>query len=145
MFAFRLAFPCWILSMVFFHSVLIYAVAFSCLTGACHLAACCLFASIRNPTKLKIPFEDGALEFTWGWTFYLCVINGLWTSLLRTQKIVRHKFQILKIQLKLFVFCRTDLCDTWSGGVSCSPQISWSDWGHPWLWWTQRTWGILRQ
>ena len=36
-----------------------------------------IWASIRNFNELKIPFEDGVMEFSFGGAFYICLITGL--------------------------------------------------------------------
>lgn len=61
---------------------------------------------IRNPTELQIPFENGKLEFSWGWTFYLCLVNGKDFSRLRPESFsvaaVVDK-QVAKVNTKLLV------------------------------------------
>lgn len=71
------AFPLWVLSMVLFYMVLRYGGYFMMMTGGCLLLGNILYATIRNPNDLIIPFKDGKLEFHWGWCFWLCLINGL--------------------------------------------------------------------
>lgn len=36
-----------------------------------------IWATIRNYNELKIPFEDGIMEFSFGGAFYICLITGL--------------------------------------------------------------------
>ncbi|KAK2177112.1 hypothetical protein NP493_617g02058 [Ridgeia piscesae] len=72
----RTSFCCWILTLVLLGLMRRYGGYFSLLTGGCLLLAAIIYASIRNPTPLTIPFEDGALTFHWGWCFLLCLFNG---------------------------------------------------------------------
>lgn len=72
-----LAFPLWVLTMMLFYMVMFYGGLFSLFTGGSLLMANILYATIRNPNDLKIPFEDGFLIFSWGWSFWLCLVNGL--------------------------------------------------------------------
>ena len=39
-----------------------------------------IWATIRNYNELKIPFEDGIMEFSFGGAFYICLITGLYIS-----------------------------------------------------------------
>ena len=66
----------WVLTLVLFHMVLRYGGYFMVMTGGCLLLSNIIYASIRNPFDLVIPFEDGKLEFSWGWCFWLCMFNG---------------------------------------------------------------------
>lgn len=49
---------------------------FTVLTGALELLACLLWAVIRNPNPLIIPFEDGSVTTKYGIHFWLTLISG---------------------------------------------------------------------
>ena len=36
-----------------------------------------IWATIRNANELKIPFEDGIMEFSFGGAFYVTLITGV--------------------------------------------------------------------
>ncbi|XP_071793939.1 dual oxidase maturation factor 1-like isoform X1 [Asterias amurensis] len=73
------AFPLWILSMALSFMVLRYCGYFLMMTGGCLWLGNVLWASVRfGSTALVIPFnEDKKLTFTYGATFYLCLVAGL--------------------------------------------------------------------
>lgn len=61
----------------------LFAGKMQCMLAAGYLTGCfllqisnILYAEIRNPADLQIPFEDGVLTFHWGWCFYLCLVVG---------------------------------------------------------------------
>lgn len=71
------AFPCWFLANFLFMSVIRYGAYFTALTGALQLLACILWAVIRNPNPLIIPFEDGIITTKYGVNFWLTLIAGV--------------------------------------------------------------------
>jgi hypothetical protein len=71
------ALPLWLLSMILFKMVIRYGAYFSLLTGLSMLSSNAIWAGFQNPNPLVIPFEDGHLKFTWGWSFWLCVFTGM--------------------------------------------------------------------
>jgi len=75
-----LAFPLWILSLILFKMVLLYGGLFSILTGLSLICANLIYACVRNPNELVIPFTDEKqLDTHFGWSFWLCLFNGLLT------------------------------------------------------------------
>lgn len=72
-----LALPLWIISVCLYYMVLRYGAYFTIMTGGCMLLGNILWATIRNRNELVIPFEEGNLNFKWGWCFWLCLINGI--------------------------------------------------------------------
>ena len=73
----RLCFPLWLLTNILFFILLRYGAYFLTLTGLCMVTANILWATIRNYNELKIPFEDAVMEFTFGGSFYICLITGI--------------------------------------------------------------------
>ena len=73
---FRLAFPVWLIAMILMHVVIRYGGYMSILTSLCLFTANIIYACVRNPLELKVPFEDATLEFHWGWAFWLNIFNG---------------------------------------------------------------------
>lgn len=71
------AFPCWLLANFLFLSVIRYGAYFTVLTGVLELLACLLWAVIRNPNPLIIPFEDGSITTKYGIHFWLTLISGV--------------------------------------------------------------------
>lgn len=57
-------------------SVIRYGAYFTALTGALQLLACLLWAVIRNPNPLIIPFEDGIITTKYGVNFWLTLTSG---------------------------------------------------------------------
>ena len=57
-----------------------YGAYFLALTGLCMVTANIIWASIRNFNELRIPFEDGVMEFTFGGSFYICLVTGRFHS-----------------------------------------------------------------
>ena len=76
----RLCFPLWLLTNILFFILLRYGAYFLTLTGLCMVTANILWATIRNYNELKIPFEDAVMEFTFGGSFYICLITGIFYS-----------------------------------------------------------------
>jgi len=68
--------PCWFLANFLFMSVIRYGAYFTVLTGLLQLLACLLWAVIRNPNPLIIPFEDGIITTKYGVNFWLTFISG---------------------------------------------------------------------
>ena len=56
--------------------VLRYAARFTLVTGVLQIIACIIWAAVRNPVPLVVPFEDGALRTHYGAHFWLTLING---------------------------------------------------------------------
>lgn len=73
---FRAALPCWFLANLLFMSVIRYGAYFTVLTGLLQLLACLLWAVIRNPNPLRIPFENGIITTKYGVNFWLTCISG---------------------------------------------------------------------
>ncbi|KAJ9578716.1 hypothetical protein L9F63_005078 [Diploptera punctata] len=71
------AFPCWLLANILFFSVIRYGAYFTVLTGAFQVLACILWAVIRNPTELNIPFENDELTTKYGANFWLSLASGI--------------------------------------------------------------------
>ncbi|XP_023724682.1 dual oxidase maturation factor 1 isoform X2 [Cryptotermes secundus] len=71
------AFPCWLLANILFILVIRCGAYFTVLTGAFELLACLLWAVIRNPNPLIIPFEDGSITTKYGIHFWLTLISGI--------------------------------------------------------------------
>ncbi|XP_064610139.1 dual oxidase maturation factor 1-like [Liolophura sinensis] len=73
-----LAFTTWLMANILFFVLLRYGAYLLMITGGCMVVANILFATIRNPNVLVIPFTtDAKLEFVYGWGFVLCLITGI--------------------------------------------------------------------
>uniref|UniRef100_A0A0B6ZY84 Dual oxidase maturation factor 1 n=1 Tax=Arion vulgaris TaxID=1028688 RepID=A0A0B6ZY84_9EUPU len=73
-----LAFPLWILSNILFFVLLRYGAYFLALTGASMITSNIIWATMRNPNDLKIPFTtDNVLTFSYGGAFWVCLITGI--------------------------------------------------------------------
>ena len=72
----RAAFPCYLLANIFQFMVLRYSALFTLVTGLLQIIACIIWAAVRNPVPLVIPFEEGALHTRFGAHFWLTLING---------------------------------------------------------------------
>ncbi|CAH1797388.1 unnamed protein product [Owenia fusiformis] len=72
-----LAFPLWIIANILSFMVIRYSSYLLGMTGGCLLIANIVYASVRNPTDLTIPFEDDIMKLAWGWTFWLNLVNGI--------------------------------------------------------------------
>jgi hypothetical protein len=57
-------------------SVIRYGAYFTVLTGALQLLACLLWAVIRNPNPLIIPFQAGNITTIYGTNFWLTLVSG---------------------------------------------------------------------
>jgi len=75
-FYYRLCFPLWILTNILFFVLLKYGAYFLTLTGTCMVVSNIIWATIRNPNELAIPFEEGQMTFSYGGSFYICLITG---------------------------------------------------------------------
>ena len=62
--------------MILMHAVVRYGGYMSIVTSIILFTANIIYASVRNPLDLKVPFEDATLTFHWGWCFWLNVVNG---------------------------------------------------------------------
>ncbi|XP_065176845.1 dual oxidase maturation factor 1-like [Sycon ciliatum] len=73
---------------------LAYSACLSFLTGVLLLMACLTYSLLYNMVgpPLKIPFEDGVLETTYGWSFILTLINGLLLCVLGIVMMVLYLF-----------------------------------------------------
>ncbi|XP_022909299.1 dual oxidase maturation factor 1-like [Onthophagus taurus] len=71
------AFPCWIIANILFKAVVQYGAIFLGLAGGFLLLGNFLWAVIRNPLPLVIPFEDDILKFSYGSSFWITLITGL--------------------------------------------------------------------
>ncbi|XP_012946050.1 dual oxidase maturation factor 1 [Aplysia californica] len=73
-----LAFPLWLLANILFFVLLRYGAYFLALTGASMVTANIIWATLRNVNELKIPFTaDEVLEFSYGGSFWVCLITGI--------------------------------------------------------------------
>ncbi|XP_060567555.1 dual oxidase maturation factor 1-like isoform X2 [Ruditapes philippinarum] len=72
-----LCFPLWVLTNILFFVLLSYGANFLMLTGTCMIVANIIWATLRNPLELKIPWEDGIMEFSYGGSFYITLITGI--------------------------------------------------------------------
>ncbi|XP_059172376.1 dual oxidase maturation factor 1-like isoform X2 [Physella acuta] len=73
-----LAFPLWILANILFCVLLRYGAYFLMLTGLSMVTSNIIWATLRNVNDLKIPFTDkDILEFSYGGSFWVCLITGL--------------------------------------------------------------------
>lgn len=70
------ALPLWLLSLILYQMVLRYGAYFSVLTGFAMLIGNVIFAFLRNPFPLEVPFDDKRLVFHYGWCFNLCLVTG---------------------------------------------------------------------
>ncbi|XP_037075847.1 dual oxidase maturation factor 1-like [Pollicipes pollicipes] len=75
------AFPTYLMANIFYFMVLHYGAFFTLLTGLLQICGCVIWASVRNPVPLVIPFEDGALRTSYGVHFWLTLVNGLFCVL----------------------------------------------------------------
>ncbi|KAF4519169.1 hypothetical protein B566_EDAN008232 [Ephemera danica] len=71
------ALPAWMLACILLHCSVHYGSLLTCLTGVLQLLACIIWASVRNPHRLFIPFEDANLTVSFGRDFWLTLINGV--------------------------------------------------------------------
>jgi len=71
------AFALWILALILFNMVLRYGGYVCVMTGLSMLIANIIYATYRNPNQLEIPFEDGHMQFHWGWCFWLSLVTGI--------------------------------------------------------------------
>lgn len=73
---FRLAFPLWLLTNILFFVLLRYGAYFLIMTGLSMITADIIWATLRNFNDLKIPWEEGIMEFSYGGSFYISLITG---------------------------------------------------------------------
>lgn len=73
---FRLAFPLWLLTNILFFVLLRYGAYFLIMTGLSIITANIIWATLRNFNDLKIPWEDGVMEFSYGGSFYISLLTG---------------------------------------------------------------------
>ncbi|KAK7111588.1 dual oxidase maturation factor 1-like [Littorina saxatilis] len=72
------AFPLWILTNILFFVLLRYGAYMLAMTGAAMVTANIIWATLRNVNELVIPFTaEHMIEFTFGGSFYACLITGL--------------------------------------------------------------------
>ncbi|XP_053392446.1 dual oxidase maturation factor 1-like isoform X2 [Mercenaria mercenaria] len=72
-----LCFPLWLLTNILFFVLLRYGAYFLIMTGGSMIIANIIWASLRNLNELKIPWEDGIMEFSYGGSFYVSLITGI--------------------------------------------------------------------
>ncbi|XP_011309827.1 dual oxidase maturation factor 1 [Fopius arisanus] len=82
------ALPAWILANIFLQSVGRYAAYFTGLVGFLELLSCIIWASVRNPIPLEIPFEQATLKTTYGFSFWLALSTGILSLLIAAVLIV---------------------------------------------------------
>ncbi|KAL4239492.1 regulation of thyroid hormone proteinration [Mactra antiquata] len=70
-------FPLWILTNILFFVLLRYGAYFMILTGTCMVIANIIFATLRNSIPLVIPWEEEKMEFSYGGSFFVCLITGI--------------------------------------------------------------------
>ncbi|XP_068084064.1 dual oxidase maturation factor 1 [Anabrus simplex] len=71
------AFPCWLLANILFILEPRYGGYFTALVGSLQLLACILWAVIRNPLPLSIPFDGKELTTVYGSSFWLTIVSGI--------------------------------------------------------------------
>ncbi|KAK7111587.1 dual oxidase maturation factor 1-like [Littorina saxatilis] len=72
------AFPLWILTNILFFVLLRYGAYMLMLTGATMVTANIIWATLRNPFDLVIPFTaDDMLTFDFAGSWYICLITGV--------------------------------------------------------------------
>ncbi|KAK2164702.1 hypothetical protein LSH36_60g05048 [Paralvinella palmiformis] len=75
-----LSFSLWVLTLILFKMVVVYGGVISLLTGLSLLIANCIYGLMRNKNELVIPLTaEAVLDTTYGWCFWLCLINGILT------------------------------------------------------------------
>ncbi|XP_013403434.2 dual oxidase maturation factor 1 [Lingula anatina] len=104
-----LAFPLWIICNILFFMVIRYGSYFLFFTGSCMVLANILYASIRNPTELVIPWEEAVMEFHYGWCFWLCLITGV-LSIVFSMIIL---FMDLRFPSEISTFFGVDVLQDW--------------------------------
>jgi dual oxidase maturation factor 1 len=73
-----LAFPLWILSNILFFTLLRYGAYFLAMSGLSMVTSNIIWATMRNPTELKIQFTTkDILVFSYGAAFWFCLITGI--------------------------------------------------------------------
>ncbi|CAG5134840.1 unnamed protein product, partial [Candidula unifasciata] len=73
-----LAFPLWILSNILFFVLLRYGAYFLALTGLAMITSNIIWATLRNPLDLRIPFTaHDVLDFSYGSSFWVCLVTGI--------------------------------------------------------------------
>lgn len=72
-----LSFPLWLLANILFFVLLRYGALFLIMTGLSMITANIIWATLRNFNELKIPWEDGIMEFSFGGSFYVTLITGI--------------------------------------------------------------------
>jgi hypothetical protein len=73
------AFPLWLLSLLLFNMVLSLGALFLALTGSTLILANILFSALSQSASpvLEIPFEDGIIELSYGWSYILVLLTGI--------------------------------------------------------------------
>lgn len=71
------AFACWLLSLILFKAVILYASYCLGICGFLQLTANLLWLVIRNPNPLVIPFEDATITTKFGLSYWLTFFSGL--------------------------------------------------------------------
>ncbi|XP_057657303.1 dual oxidase maturation factor 1-like isoform X1 [Diorhabda carinulata] len=76
------AFPCWILSVILFRSVIRYGAYFLGICGGLLLFGNFIYLVIRNPNTLKIHFEDDILTTKFGFHYWCTFALGIFCIIL---------------------------------------------------------------
>ncbi|KAF5286734.1 hypothetical protein FQR65_LT12467 [Abscondita terminalis] len=71
------AFPCWLLAIILFRSVIRYGAYWLLLCGSLLVFANIVWSTIRNPFPLSIPFEDDVIVMKFGFSYWLCLCTGI--------------------------------------------------------------------
>ncbi|XP_062605745.1 dual oxidase maturation factor 1-like isoform X1 [Saccostrea cucullata] len=108
-----LALPLWVLTIILFFILLKYGAYFLMLTGGVMVIANIIWATLRNPFELLIPFSaEHKLEFHFGASFYLnlftgllCIILGavIWFLDLRFPELITNFFGVDPLQDDNFI------------------------------------------
>ena len=76
MFCFRCAFAAWCVANLQVGFAVFRGACTFVLSGAMMVAACILYHALQPGFPLLIPFKDGYIELSYGWTFWLCLVSG---------------------------------------------------------------------
>lgn len=86
------AFPCWLLSLILFKSVISYGAYFLALTGILQIVAVVVWSVVRNPNPLHIPFEDGDIVTHFGPSYWLTLVIGILCLILSVAILICEHF-----------------------------------------------------
>lgn len=108
-----LALPLWFLSMVLFFVLLKYGAYFLIMTGTSMVVANVIWATLRNPFELVIPFAaTHRLVFHYGGSFWVNLITGILCIVLG---IIIYLLDLLKPQI-ITSFFGVDVLQDWEEG-----------------------------